>query len=117
MDLEARVKRLESGGRRWRASAIVLGVALVSLVAMGQAHPLGRSYSEYFIVRDPFGNEPAALGSSPVWQSPNQSFGLLTLYDSRGDPRIVLNADDTPFITVLGPMREDRSQQALWSAP
>lgn len=116
--LERRLDRLEREGRRWRRTALALGLALGAILAAGAGRDVPAVVeAQRFVLKDPTGAELGVWGVDPTGSpmlllSREKASALLTLTG----PALNLRADDGKRGAFLGVDTQGDSRLELRNA-
>ena len=89
-----RIERLERESRRWRALALVLGVALAAAGVMGQARTGRTVEANRFVLKDSANRVRAELVAQ-------ERSVALRFKDEGGIPRVTVGTEDDTAVVVL----------------
>jgi len=107
-ELTKRLDTLERRNRWLTRTVLLMGLALVGLVAVGWTSPDGTVEAAKFIVKDKGGNVRTVLGVDP------NGSPCLVLYDTNGKGRIAMGVDPNGAPAIVF---ADADGNATWSAP
>jgi hypothetical protein len=117
MNVEERLARLERENRRLKVAGLLAVLAVASVILSGQTRVPQRIEAESFVVRNPYGQVVATLGTTQT-PGPQQGYGELTLEDTQGNHTVALwPLQDGPQILIFGAPNPDGSRPVKWQAP